>query len=121
MSTEIYAAQVTLLVRTIPEIVREEIFALKGGTAINLFVRDLPRLSVDMDLVYLPVAGRGESLASIRAISSISSTSTTTRALPRIFSRHSSSIWSATTGRRTSCSPRICSTWTPPIWASSAA
>jgi predicted nucleotidyltransferase component of viral defense system len=28
---------------------------LKGGTAINLFVRDMPRLSVDIDLTYLPV------------------------------------------------------------------
>lgn len=33
---------------------KEEIFALNGGTAINLFIRELPRLSVDMDLTYLP-------------------------------------------------------------------
>ncbi|WP_296614687.1 nucleotidyl transferase AbiEii/AbiGii toxin family protein [Sphingomonas sp.] len=65
MSAEIYSAQVSLLVRAIPEIAREEMFALKGGTAINLFVRDLPRLSVDIDLVYLPVAARAESLAAI--------------------------------------------------------
>jgi predicted nucleotidyltransferase component of viral defense system len=65
MSAEIYSAQVTLLVRTIPEIAREGDFALKGGTAINLFVRDLPRLSVDIDLVYLPIAARAESLAAI--------------------------------------------------------
>src|SRR3546814_6531076 len=50
MSADIYSAQVALLVRIIPEIAREDIFALKGGTAINLFVRDLPRLSVDIDL-----------------------------------------------------------------------
>ncbi|HEY4783780.1 MAG TPA: nucleotidyl transferase AbiEii/AbiGii toxin family protein, partial [Chthoniobacterales bacterium] len=37
-------------------------FALKGGTAINLFVRDMPRLSADIDLTYLPVAGRAASL-----------------------------------------------------------
>ncbi|PTQ11432.1 hypothetical protein CLG96_08270 [Sphingomonas oleivorans] len=67
MSTEVYSAQVTLLVRTIPEIAREQAFALKGGTAINLFVRDLPRLSVDIDLVYLPIASRSESLAAIQA------------------------------------------------------
>jgi hypothetical protein len=42
-------------------------FALKGGTAINLFLRDLPRLSVDIDLVYLPVADRETSLAAVRA------------------------------------------------------
>jgi len=67
MSVEIYSAQVALLVRTIPEIAREDIFALKGGTAINLFVRDLPRLSVDIDLVYLPIAPRAESLSAIHA------------------------------------------------------
>lgn len=65
MATEIYAAQMALLVRTIPEVAREDMFALKGGTAINLFVRDLPRLSVDIDLVYLPIAGRLESIGAI--------------------------------------------------------
>jgi predicted nucleotidyltransferase component of viral defense system len=66
MSTELYTRQAKLLVRAIPEIAHEEAFALKGGTAINLFVRDLPRLSVDIDLVYLPIADRDESLAAIR-------------------------------------------------------
>lgn len=49
-----YYAQVNLLVRVLPVVAREGCFALKGGTAINLFVRDLPRLSVDIDLAYLP-------------------------------------------------------------------
>lgn len=66
MKAQHYADQVRLLVRAIPEIATEEIFALKGGTAINLFVRDLPRLSVDIDLVYLPVAGRDSSLQAVR-------------------------------------------------------
>lgn len=66
MTAQRYAYQVSLLVRAIPEIAREEIFALKGGTAINLFVRDLPRLSVDIDLVYLPVADRDTSLEAVR-------------------------------------------------------
>src|SRR3546814_14810990 len=65
MSADIYSAQVALLVRIIPEIAREDIFALKGGTAINLFVRDLPRLSVDIDLVYLPIAPRAASLSAL--------------------------------------------------------
>ena len=43
--------QVVLLVELLPLVVREPCFALKGGTAINLFVRDLPRLSVDIDLI----------------------------------------------------------------------
>ena len=51
MTAERYLDQVALLLRTIPEIASEPDFALKGGTAINLFVRDLPRLSVDIDLV----------------------------------------------------------------------
>lgn len=50
-----YHSQVRLLMRLFPIISREPCFALKGGTAINLFVRDMPRLSVDIDLVYLPI------------------------------------------------------------------
>jgi len=48
-----YRAQVSLLVRTIPHVAKAACFALKGGTAINLFDRDMPRLSVDLDLAYL--------------------------------------------------------------------
>lgn len=62
-----YRAQVALLVRVIPFVAREDCFALKGGTAINLFIRDMPRLSVDIDLTYLPVKPRPESLAEIDA------------------------------------------------------
>jgi len=59
---ELYRRQVGLLVRVIPLVAAEACFALKGGTAINLFVRDMPRLSADIDLTYLPVAGRAASL-----------------------------------------------------------
>nr|WP_298280423.1 nucleotidyl transferase AbiEii/AbiGii toxin family protein [uncultured Bradyrhizobium sp.] len=62
-----YRQQVALLIRTIPFVAQEQYFALKGGTAINLFVRDLPRLSVDIDLTYLPVEDRASSLAAIDA------------------------------------------------------
>lgn len=62
---ERYRQQVELLVRTLPSVAAEPVFALKGGTAINLFVRDLPRLSVDIDLTYLPVKPRSESLSDI--------------------------------------------------------
>jgi hypothetical protein len=62
---EVYRRQVQLLVRVLPSIAEEQCFALKGGTAINLFVRDMPRLSVDIDLTYLPVQPRPESLAAI--------------------------------------------------------
>jgi predicted nucleotidyltransferase component of viral defense system len=43
-------------------------FALKGGTAINLFVQDMPRLSVDLDLVYTD--HRAERETALDAISS---------------------------------------------------
>jgi len=64
---ELYRRQVGLLVRALPHIAEEACFALKGGTAINLFIRDLPRLSVDIDLTFLPIAPRDESLAAIDA------------------------------------------------------
>ncbi len=71
----VYYRQVQLLVSLIPLIAEENCFALKGGTAINLFVRDLPRLSVDIDLVYLPMDERTTALANItqalRRISSV--------------------------------------------------
>lgn len=50
----IYYKKVQLLVRILPLLDSEKCFALKGGTAINLFYRELPRLSVDIDLLYLP-------------------------------------------------------------------
>lgn len=65
MPTEAYFRQVALLIRILPIIARERVFALKGGTAINLFLRDLPRLSVDIDLTYLPVMNRAASFAEI--------------------------------------------------------
>lgn len=64
---EAYQRQVRLLIQALPIIAREPDFALKGGTAINLFIRDMPRLSVDIDLTYLPVASRARSLAAIEA------------------------------------------------------
>ena len=47
-----YARQVRLLMTVLPYVAKESCFALKGGTAINLFVQDFPRLSVDIDLAY---------------------------------------------------------------------
>lgn len=44
---------VKLLARVAPIVFAQPGFALKGGSAINLFVRELPRLSVDLDLVFL--------------------------------------------------------------------
>jgi predicted nucleotidyltransferase component of viral defense system len=57
--------QARLMIRSLPHVAAEDCFALKGGTAINLFWRDMPRLSVDIDLTYVPVDTRERSLASI--------------------------------------------------------
>ena len=62
----LFYAQVQLLLRVLPFVAQEPCFALKGGTAINLFVRDFPRLSVDIDLVFLPNTTRQEALESIK-------------------------------------------------------
>ena len=67
MAREQYMRQVDLLVRTLPFIARYDAFALKGGTAINLFYRDMPRLSVDIDLTYLPIEDRETTLKNIDA------------------------------------------------------
>lgn len=50
-----YTDRVRLLIDILPVLGQEPRFALKGGTAINLFEHDLPRLSVDIDLAWLPV------------------------------------------------------------------
>ena len=60
-----YFKQAQLMLRVMPHVAAEECFALKGGTAINLYVRDMPRLSVDIDLTYLPLEPRNTALASI--------------------------------------------------------
>ena len=65
MSLLKYQKQVRLLLDVLPEVAAEVCFALHGGTAINLFVRDMPRLSVDLDLTYLPVEDRETTLSSI--------------------------------------------------------
>lgn len=61
----VYYKQVQLLMQALPFVAKQQCFALKGGTAINLFVREFPRLSVDIDLVYLPMKARDEALDEI--------------------------------------------------------
>lgn len=62
---ENYKKQVSLLLNVLPEIAKENRFALHGGTAINLFVRNMPRLSVDIDLTYIPIEDRSTSFENI--------------------------------------------------------
>jgi predicted nucleotidyltransferase component of viral defense system len=66
MIDEKYRSQVDLLLTILPVVAQEKIFALKGGTAINLFVHDMPRLSVDIDLTYVVIEDdRATALAKI--------------------------------------------------------
>ena len=65
MRESVYYKQAELLLRILPIINTEVDFALKGGTAINFFVRDMPRLSVDIDLTYLPMNEREAALEGI--------------------------------------------------------
>lgn len=62
-----YRAQVELLIRCLPAVAHAPEFALKGGTAINLFHHDMPRLSVDIDLTFLPISNRDSALVEIRS------------------------------------------------------
>lgn len=64
--TSPYYRQVALLVRALPYVAKEICFALKGGTAINLFIRNFPRLSVDIDLAYIPLESRDVALPNVR-------------------------------------------------------
>ncbi len=62
---ERFVKQIELLLRIAPEISKIEEFALHGGTAINLFHHNMPRLSVDMDLTYIPFESRDKDLNNI--------------------------------------------------------
>jgi predicted nucleotidyltransferase component of viral defense system len=63
-----YFNQANLLLDLVPFLNKEKDFALKGGSAINFFIRNLDRLSVDIDLTYLPVKDRNFSLIKITSL-----------------------------------------------------
>jgi len=65
MINDQYKKQAELLLRILPSVMQEDVFALKGGTAINFFWRDYPRLSVDIDLTYTKIQERDLSLMDI--------------------------------------------------------
>lgn len=82
MKNSIFYKQAELLLRILPLINSEPVFVLKGGTAINFFVRNLPRLSVDIDLTYLPLTTRQIALSEItRSLQNIAKK--ITRMLPK--------------------------------------
>jgi predicted nucleotidyltransferase component of viral defense system len=62
-----YHQQASLMLQVLPIVAKEKLFALKGGTAINFFVRDFPRYSVDVDLTYIGEGDRGQALLDIAA------------------------------------------------------
>lgn len=63
--TNVYAQKVELLLRLLPLVMEEKVFAVHGGTAINLFLKNLPRYSVDIDLTYIPLGDRKQSMEDI--------------------------------------------------------
>ena len=62
-----YLSQVELLLDCLPVLAGQNVFALKGGTAINFFIQDMPRLSVDIDLTFLKIAQRKISISEIES------------------------------------------------------
>lgn len=63
-----YVEEVMLLLNILPIVMEDRRLALKGGTAINLFYQNLPRLSVDIDLVYLPIEDRNTTFQNLFTI-----------------------------------------------------
>lgn len=65
MRMEKYFDQARLMLSVLPIVGMEKEFALKGGTALNFFHLNMPRLSVDIDLAFLPVKSRDDTLKDI--------------------------------------------------------
>ncbi|MDE6577113.1 MAG: nucleotidyl transferase AbiEii/AbiGii toxin family protein [Muribaculaceae bacterium] len=89
---EAYRNQVTLLIRVMPLVFRIKDFAVHGGTAINLFHRNLNRYSVDIDITYIPIADRDSSLKAINALLASLKISIE-RAVPGIRVIHKKDVW----------------------------
>lgn len=68
MNKERYKQTVELLLEVLPYSLKDERVALKGGTAINLFHRNFPRFSVDIDLCYLPLEDRETTFKNLHGI-----------------------------------------------------
>lgn len=68
INTQVYAQKVELLLRLVPIIMDEGVFAVHGGTAINLFLKDLPRYSVDIDLTQEFEDTRARLIADVNAL-----------------------------------------------------
>ncbi len=89
---ETYGKQVALLIRVMPLVFRIKDFAVHGGTAINLFHRNLNRYSVDIDLTYIPIMDRETSLKAINTHLAELKTSIE-KAVPGIRVIHKKDVW----------------------------
>lgn len=88
----IYRRQVALLIRVMPLVFKIKDFAVHGGTAINLFHRNLPRYSVDIDVTYIPLEDREMSLKNINSHLSLLKTAIE-KAVPGIRVTHKPDVW----------------------------
>ena len=87
-----YRKQVALLIRIMPSVYKIEDFALHCGTGINLFHKNMPRYSVDIDLTYIPVADRNSSLKSInQKLQEVKSY--IEKSIPGIIVKHKPEVW----------------------------
>lgn len=89
---DIYRRQVALLIRVMPLVFKIKDFAVHGGTAINLFYRNLPRYSVDIDITYIPLGDRNTSLVNINSHLSVLKTAIE-KAVPGIRVIHKQDVW----------------------------
>lgn len=89
---DIYRRQVALLIRVMPLVFKIKDFAVHGGTAINLFHRNLPRYSVDIDVTYIPLEDRETSLKNINTHLSSLKTAIE-KAVPGIRVTHKPDVW----------------------------
>lgn len=89
---DIYRKQVALLIRVMPLVFKIKDFAVHGGTAINLFHRNLPRYSVDIDITYIPLEDRETSLKNINSHLSALKTAIE-KAVPGIRVIHKPDVW----------------------------
>lgn len=89
---ETYRRQVALLIRVMPLVFKIKDFAVHGGTAINLFHRNLNRYSIDIDITYIPIVDRETSLEAINGHLAVLKTSIE-KAVPGIRVTHKKDVW----------------------------
>ena len=87
-----YRKQVALLIRIMPSVYKIKEFAVHGGTAINLFHRNLLRYSVDIDVTYIPIENRQQSLASINQ-KLLEVKKNIEKTIPGIVVKHKPDVW----------------------------